>query len=131
MKCWNDFTKEWCEFPTTPTLHNLREPARYWVVTDAQLARDLKPRTLKTVYAENRALRGVERRYVPNNFSGGGLGMGTDPEAEYLAWCKAKGHTPHPASLDPDHPINRWREKCPPRETVKDEPTVEWREAAD
>ena len=115
---------------STTTLASLRQPSKYYVISDAQLKRDLKPRTLRDVYRENRALRGVERRYVPRNFgetdSGGdfdGLGGGhkgsmSGLREEYLAWCANRGHTPHPASLDSDHPMNCHRETCPKVERI-------------
>ena len=124
---------------SSPSLHALRSPGRYYVVSDVQLKRDLKGRTLAHVYRENRALRGPEKRYVPkhrtyglirkNKYSepeygegiSGGLGEHGGPffptiRDEYLAWCKSRNHTPHPASLDPDHPINKWRERAPKAE---------------
>ena len=131
------WTGEWhhAQAPiATPTLASLRDPSRYWIVSDAQLARDLKPRTLRTIYAENRrgrdALAGsYVARWETGYSNGGGLFGGADIKAEYLAWCKARNHTPHPASIDPDHPINKWRERCPPRELVEDD--TEYLMAAD
>lgn len=140
MKCFNAFTGETITFPNTATLHSLRSPAKYWVISNTQLKRDLRPRTLKDVYRENRALRGVEQSYVPKHTAHGALraaswahratmgrgtfgGLGITPggrtvsiEAEYLADCAARGHIPHPASIDPDHPQNCHRETLPKRD---------------
>jgi len=129
MKHWNPYGAylgnggAWEKVSTT-TLASLRSPARYWVISDAQLKRDLRPRTIKDVYRENRALRGIERKYVPRNFgetdSGGNFdGLGIDRRSlrsEYLEWCAARGHVPHPASVDSDHPRNCHREKAPRRD---------------
>jgi hypothetical protein len=90
-------------------LRSLRQPSIYYIV-DA--ARDLKPRTLAKVYQENRAGRGVSLTYTPN--------QGEAAKSAYLAWAKLKGHTPHPASLDPYHPINEWRERAPKPDRVAD-----------
>ena len=105
MKCWNDFTKEETDMPRySPSNESLRDPARYWVISDAQLARDLrlngKGRTIEDVYRENRACRErpKDRRCYQSDLPA------------YQAWCKAKGHEPHPASLDAEHPIARQRE---------------------
>ena len=38
------------------TLEALRQPSRYWI---RDVERDLKPRTLRTIYAENKAGRRV------------------------------------------------------------------------
>lgn len=120
-----------------PTLHQLRSPSRYWVISDVQLKRDLRGRTLDDIYRENRAKRGVEGRYQPRTvndqsmaFCGGrqlpghvsnenrrkACPLPLTLAEEYAEWCKARGHTPHPASVDPAHPLNKHREKCPPRE---------------
>jgi hypothetical protein len=131
MKCFNAFTGETTDCPTTPTLHSLRNPAKYWVISDAQLKRDLKGRTIKDVYRENRAGReACNGKYVPRweteSANGGGLDQtvrsyGGKPVVpslceEYLAECKARNHTPHPASIDSDHPLNCHREKMPRRD---------------
>ena len=124
MKCFNAFTGETVDMPSTPTLHSLRNPAKYWVISDAQLKRDLKGRTLKDVYRENRAGReACSGKYEPRWFDGvmthGGI-MGTmrgDTIRErYMAECMARNHTPHLASIDSDHPMNCHREKAPKRE---------------
>jgi hypothetical protein len=129
----------WERQAATTTLQSLRQPAKYWVVSDAQLKRDLAGRTLRDVYRDNRAGRGAASvKYVPRYdsqavmLSSGGLygrpqfGPGSDGglfgprkltlRDEYLAECAARGHTPHPASLDPDHPRNCHREKAPRRD---------------
>ena len=138
------WTGEWSARPVeehvAPTLHSLRMPGRYWIISDAQLKRDLRGRTIDDVYRENRAKRGPEPRYTPKHDaygaikrtpygdveygvrSCGGLGI-TAPHftvrEEYLAWCAARGHTPHPASIDSDHPMHKaQRERCPRRETI-------------
>lgn len=92
------------------------------------LARDLQPRTLADIYRENRAGRVVlNGKYVPchdtgYSIKGGIFGERRIPFASmakaYEAWCKKRKHKPHPASLDPEHPINRWRLRCPPRQTA-------------
>lgn len=125
------------------TLTSLRQPSRYYVVSDAQLARDLRPRTLADVYRENRLAQGrVEEKYRPRQHdkhvtwierdhsvqgytpSKGGLGVNPvrlriggsacnvqlSIEDEYITWCKSRGHVPHPASLDPNHPVAKQRE---------------------
>ncbi len=84
----------------SPSNESLRQPSQYNIISDAQLARDLKGRTLRDIYRENRAHRGR-----PND----GRCYQSDLAA-YQAWCKAKGHEPHPASLDAEHPIARQRE---------------------
>lgn len=76
-----------------------RDAGKYHVISDAKLARDLRPRTLADVYRENHAGRAEHRieRYVPRS--------DVDAlRAEYLAWCESRRHEPHPASIDPDHP---------------------------
>lgn len=100
MKVWNDFTKEWSECPTTTTLQSLRSPGAYYIVSDAQLARDLRGRTVKDIYRENAAGRRPDLR----------VGPATVDKSAYLQWCQQRGHTPHPASIDPDHPIAKQRE---------------------
>lgn len=77
------------------TLDSLRQPSRYWI---RDVNRDLKPRTLKQVFAENRRGREVSFAFVPK--------QGEEARQEYLAWAKRRGHTPHPASLDWDHPFH-------------------------
>lgn len=89
------------------SIRALRDPARYYI---RDVERDLKPRTLAKVYSENRAGRRANGAYRPQD--------GDAAKAAYLAWAEERGHTPHPASLDPDHPINRWRLRAPPREKV-------------
>ena len=85
--------------PKTMTLDQLRNASRYWI---RDVERDLKPRTIKQIYAENRAGRTVTGAYRPRTDTG-------NLEAEYLAWCKAKKHKPHPASIDPEHPVAQQR----------------------
>lgn len=122
---WNPSKLRWEPVMLSPTIATLRAPSRYFIVSDAQLKRDLRGRTLADVYRENRALRGVERRYVPRWECGdvcdGGLRV-TSPhltlKREYLMWCKARNHTPHPASIDPDHPWNAHRLRAPKAEKV-------------
>ena len=100
--CWNDFTKSWIRnLPSSPTLDDLRETSRYYVISDAQLKRDLKPRTLADIYRENAA----GRRYDARSIKKGG-----EAAAEYATWCQARGHVPHPASIDPEHPVAKQRE---------------------
>jgi hypothetical protein len=72
-------------------LSALCQPDRYWSVSPEKLAADLKYR-----YRKRAAKPLVE---PPRCVS---------TEA-YLAWCKSRKHTPHPASIDPDHPIARQR----------------------
>lgn len=91
------------------TIADLRRASQYWI---RDVERDLKPRTLKQVYAENH-----------NNDNGrmSGYEIGQyikGLKEEYLAWCKKRRHKPHPGSLDPEHPINKYRLRCPPRERV-------------
>ncbi len=127
MKCFNAFTGETLDMPSTPTLASLRSPAKYWVISDAQLKRDLAGRTIKDVYRENRAARGVERGYVARwetgpstSERGGGLFNATAGSPtiadEYRAWCLAHDHVPSLASIDADHPQNCHRERAPKRE---------------
>lgn len=144
------WTGEWTS-PTSEhvasTLHGLREPSRYWVVSDAQLKRDLQGRTLVDVYRDNRA-GSTTTRFTPYRprtlndssvaYCGGREPYGHGANAnrrkthpvpltlaeEYAAWCKDRGHTPHPASVDPSHPVNAFRERCPRRETVQDDMQV-------
>lgn len=129
------WTGQWSERAVepyvAPTLAQLRATSRYWVISDVQLKRDLKGRTLADVYRDNKVGRGwgcelaklgpYEPKCMLNNKVRGGL-FGTTQaktiEDEYLAWCKERGHTPHPASLDPDHPQNVHRLKAPKRELV-------------
>ncbi len=82
---------------------NLREICqsdKYWWVSPAQLARDLKG------YRFRHTVPGFGK-YVPRT--------GYDNlKWEYLAWCKARGHKPHPASIDRGHPMHaNQRERCP------------------
>lgn len=130
------WTGEWTRpvalSPTT-TLATLRAPSRYWVISDAQLKRDLRGRTLADVYRENKTGRYTNEKYTPRQqvtawnssrreyeeVTVGGLGdRPGEIAAEYRAWCKAKGHTPHPASIDSSHPWNVHREKAPRREAT-------------
>ena len=96
MKCWNDFTKEETECPQSPTLEQLRQPTKYRVVSDAQLKRDLRGRTISDIYRENAAGRRFDK--CERN-------VGVAAEQAYAAWCSERKHKPHPASIDPDHPI--------------------------
>jgi hypothetical protein len=69
----------------------LCQPDRYWTVSPEKLASDLKYR-----YRKQAAKPLVEPpRCVAAD--------------EYLRWCKSRKHTPHPASIDADHPIARQR----------------------
>lgn len=107
IKCHNGFTGQIEQVPWhSPTNESLRSPGRYWIVSDAQLARDLRPRTLRDIYRENaRGRRNIEA-YRPK--------AGAGAESEYRAWCKARGHVPHPASLDSGHSMHvRQRFRCP------------------
>lgn len=98
--CWNDFTKTWFRgMPDSPTISNLRDTGRYFVVSDVQLKRDLRGRTLADVYRENAAGRRPDCRVVARSVTAD----------EYLTWCAARGHEPHPASIDPEHPIAKQR----------------------
>lgn len=101
MKCWNDLTKEEVEMPRhSPTNESLRNPSQYNIVSDAQLKRDLRGRTISDVYRENRARRTpntVRRDY-------------NSDLAAYQAWLSERKHVPHPASIDPEHPIAKQRE---------------------
>lgn len=114
---------------STTTLASLRSPAKYWVISDAQLKRDLKGRTIKDVYRENRAGReACSGKYVPQWFDGirthGGLQashVGDTVRERYMAECMARNHTPHPASIDSDHPLNCHREKAPKAERITGE----------
>lgn len=136
----NRWTGEWhrpVKVYVASTLAGLRAATRYHVVSDVQLQRDLRGRTIADVYRENRALRGPEYRYVPKHMLTlwdsakrenrptvcGGLYAAAQHqtiEDEYLAWCKARNHTPHPASIDSDHPMHAGqRERCPKREAVE------------
>ena len=113
MKVWNDFTKEEKEMPSTMTLAQLRNSSRYWIVSDAQLKRDLKgPPSIDDIYRLNRAGR---------EFAAKARDYAADL-ARYQAWCEAKGHEPHPGSIDSEHPIARQREgmRFVKRETVKE-----------
>lgn len=124
MKCFNAFTGETTNCPTTPTLHSLRNPAKYWVISDAQLKRDLKGRTIKDVYRENRAGReACSGKYEPRTMDSPTIALGPRSgngrlREEYLEWCWQRKHIPHPASLDSDHPLNCHREKAPKVERV-------------
>lgn len=106
MKCWNDFTKEWLEMPRySPTNESLRDPARYWVVSDAEIRKytaswPKQSRTIDDVYRENRRGRETSLYVRPRSVC----------PNEYIRWCEERGHTPHPASIDPDHPIAKQRE---------------------
>lgn len=132
-RCTGEWARDVEPF-ASPSIHQLRQPSRYWVVSDGQLARDLKPRTLADVYRENRAGREAPKhRYVPRyqlphmiNESAGGL-FDRRPGSildEYLEWCRQRGHTPHPASIDSDHPMHAaQRERCP-RPTIVDIPSA-------
>ena len=121
MKCWNDFTKTEFDCPNySPTNESLRAPTQYWIVSDAQLARDLKPRRLADVYRENRA--GREYRKPARD--------ARDDLAKYKAWCRATGHTPHPGSIDPDHPINATRLRMPRMVREPAPEVIEYRMAA-
>jgi len=129
MKCFNGFTGETVDLPSSSTIQQLRQPGKYWVVSDAQLKRDLAGRTLKDVYRDNHAGRmtianwGTQYspsfgKYEPRTMNGPSIAHG--PRCgnqtllqEYLADCYARGHTPHPASIDSDHPRNCHREKMP------------------
>jgi hypothetical protein len=130
MKCFNAFTGETTYMPVySPTLQSLRNPSKYWVISDAQLKRDLKGRSIKDVYRDNHA-----GRIRDMAISDKGAVMGVYYSApfgkyeprqedakdslrnEYLAECAARGHTPHLASIDSDHPLNCHREKAPKRE---------------
>lgn len=73
----------------------LRQSAKYLVISDKQLKRDLKERTLDDVYRDNRQDRGTprSRRTFDADL------------AAYKAWCKSRKHVPHPASITPEHPI--------------------------
>jgi len=104
-------------------MRHLRAPMSphgvYWTVSDAQLKRDLRPRTLRDVYRENK----VGREEVAPLSSGPRHHVdkwGNVDASAYLAWCESIGHTPHPASIDPDHELNKWRERCPPKQTIGD-----------
>jgi hypothetical protein len=123
MKCFNAFTGKTEIMPVySPTLASLRNPAKYWVISDAQLKRDLKGRTIKDVYRENRAGReACSGKYEPRTMDGPSIATGPrkgNPSLreEYLEWCATRGHTPHLASIDSDHPLNCHREKAPKRE---------------
>ena len=137
MNCWNDFTKKMTVVPDTTTLQSLRAPSRYWVVSDAQLKRDLKPRTLSDVYRENKVGRGEpSMKYIPKSeaevwdaarnahvsevFNGlfGVHRPRGSIAGEYRKHCEERGHKPHPASLDRAHPINAHIEKAPKVERV-------------
>lgn len=131
MKHWNPTAQrnhfspvgEWEKVNTT-TLASMRQPGKYWIVSDSQLKRDLAGRTIKDVYRENRRLRGVERGYTPrweiDSQCGGGLFNPTNNSPtiadEYRAHCLARNHTPHPASVDSDHAQNVHRLKAPRRD---------------
>lgn len=133
------WTGEWSsgtvEEHVSPTLQSLRSPTRYHVVSDAQLARDLKGRTLADVYRDNKVGRGdPPMKYVPKFETtvykdkvltptcAGGLFAVHTPRGtiagEYRKHCEDRGHTPHPASLDRTHPINAHIEKAPKVERV-------------
>lgn len=121
------WTGEWktARVKIGPSPASLRARDRYW---HHKLARDLKPRTLSEVYRENRLGRDpLAGRYRPRfqktdtNIAGG---LWDAPRAgsirdEYLEWCAERNHTPHPASLDPTHPQNAHRLRCPQPEKVK------------
>ena len=130
MKCFNAFTGKTEIMPCySPTLASLRNPTKYWVISDAQLKRDLKGRTLKDVYRENRAGREtLPGKYEPRWFDGVmthggimGIMRGDTIRERYMAECMARNHTPHLASIDSDHPLNCHRETLPKRETIKGE----------
>jgi hypothetical protein len=128
MKCHNAFTGETLDMPSAMTIDQMRRrPTHkgsegYWIVSDAQLARDLRPRKLSDVYRENKI--GRERVDYPTPVA---RNFNVDL-AKYEAWCESIGHTPHPASIDPDHELNKWRERCPPRETVKEDAPMKTKE---
>lgn len=140
-KWTGEWSKTKVEEHVAPTLQSLRASSRYWVISDAQLARDLKGRTLADVYRDNHTAqpgsrlptyrpRGINDRSLA--FYGGRETYGhgananrtkTHPKPltlaeEYAAWCEERGHTPHPASLDRSHPINAHIEKAPRVERI-------------
>lgn len=94
------WTGEWRteRFRVAPTLTSLRQSSRYWI---RDVARDLRPRTIDQVYAENRAGRRVSLTCPPL--------QGDAAAVAYKAWCKSRKHKPHPASLDRNHPHHKGR----------------------
>lgn len=97
----------------SPTLDSLRNPARYWVVSAVKLQRDLKPRTLDDVYRENRAGRivvspaCVAQTARPGTRDWDNL---LHLYGAYMRKLRGKKWKPHPASVDPEHPIAKQRE---------------------
>jgi hypothetical protein len=127
----NGFTGKTVDMPCySPTNASLRSPSKYWVVSDAQFKRDLVGRTLRDIYRENKLGRvdGLTNfspafgKYEPRQLGGRSCAMsprnGVCLEVEYALWCKARNHTPHPASIDGDHPQNCHRLKAPKAERI-------------
>lgn len=120
----NKWTGEWrwaaIDQTPTPTLRSLREPAHYWVISDAQLKRDLRGRTIEDVYRENRAKRGPEPRLVARCAAPGTRDWDAllDDYDRFMRELRGPKWRPHPASVDPEHPLNKHRERAPRRETV-------------
>jgi hypothetical protein len=93
-------------------LERIRISVPFTNTSGISLARDLKRgNNTKAMYAENRRGRSPKMK----------LSSPADVDGyihEYETWCKKRKHVPHPGSIDPDHPVNRWRFRCPPREKV-------------
>lgn len=98
-------------------------PSRTWAVAPATLKRDLRGRTLDDVFRDNRSHRGPwdtvprcsARSAQPGTRAWGELLTDYEKHMQALRGPKWR---PHPASVDPDHPLNRFRTRCPRHENA-------------